>query len=229
MIIGCKKQVEAALADQKKVADVEVSRQLERKVEQTSRQVDRLKKDLDAAEKLPDDSTKEKKAKTKAIDKAKKDLEKAKSENEVAVKARDKPIQEALQRRIDKCQKLLDEAEKMPETNDQEKQMKLHRIEQCKPVWKSYPEKSCVDLREPPRHRADAAAGTTSRRWRGIATPLRRGSIRKHVSSMACGARNLTSTRLWCWASLGWERVSVPVTPVPVNTQEQRAIAALCS
>ena len=56
---------------------------------------------------------------------------------------------------------------------------------------------------------------------------MRRGSIRKHVSSMACGARNLTSTRLWCWASLGWERVSVPVTPVPVNTQEQRAIAAL--
>ena len=35
VIIGCKKQVEAALADQKKVADVEVSRQLERKVEQT--------------------------------------------------------------------------------------------------------------------------------------------------------------------------------------------------
>ena len=39
-------------------------------------------------------------------------------------------------------------------------------------VWKStselgYPEKYCVDLREPPRHRADAVAGTTSRRWRG--------------------------------------------------------------
>ena len=120
------------MADQKKVADVEVSRQLERKVEQTSRVVDRLKKDLDQAEKLPDDSAKEKKAKTKAVDKCKKDLEKAKGENEVAVKARDKPIQEALQRRIDKCQKLIEEAEKMPETNDQEKQMKLHRIEQCK-------------------------------------------------------------------------------------------------
>ena len=45
-------------------------------------------------------------------------------------------------------------------------------------VWKStselgYPEKYCVDLREPPRHRADAATGTTSRRWRGIATPSR--------------------------------------------------------
>ena len=48
-------------------------------------------------------------------------------------------------------------------------------------VWKStselgYPEKYCVDLREPPRHRADAATGTTSRRWRGIATPSRRRS-----------------------------------------------------
>ena len=39
-------------------------------------------------------------------------------------------------------------------------------------VWEStselgHPEKYCVDLREPPRHRADAATGTTSRRWRG--------------------------------------------------------------
>ena len=105
VIIGRKKQVDAALADQKKVADVEVSRQLERKVEQTSRAVDRLKKDLDMAEKLPDDSAKEKKAKTKASRQGKKDLEKAKGENEVAVKARDKPIQEACSDRIDKCQK----------------------------------------------------------------------------------------------------------------------------
>ena len=35
-------------------------------------------------------------------------------------------------------------------------------------VWKStseleYPENYCRDLREPPRHRADAVAGTTSR------------------------------------------------------------------
>ena len=30
-----------------------------------------------------------------------------------------------------------------------------------------YPEKYCVDLREPPRHRADAVTGTASRRWRG--------------------------------------------------------------
>ena len=41
------------------------------------------------------------------------------------------------------------------------------------PVWKSTTELGC-DLREPPRHRADAATGTTSRRWRGIATPSRR-------------------------------------------------------
>mmetsp|Transcript_2864 Transcript_2864/g.6573 ORF Transcript_2864/g.6573 Transcript_2864/m.6573 type:complete len:247 (+) Transcript_2864:1805-2545(+) len=31
-------------------------------------------------------------------------------------------------------------------------------------------------LREPSRHRADAAMGTTSRRWRGLATPSRRRS-----------------------------------------------------
>jgi hypothetical protein len=37
-------------------------------------------------------------------------------------------------------------------------------------------EKYCVDVLEPPRHRADAATGTTSRRWRGIATPSRRRS-----------------------------------------------------
>ena len=61
------------------------------------------------------------------------------------------------------------------------------------PVWKStselgYPEKYCVDLREPPRHRADVATGTMSRRWRGIATPSRRRSYGKHVASMAWGA-----------------------------------------
>ena len=50
--------------------------------------------------------------------------------------------------------------------------------------------------------------------------------LRKHVASMACGARNLTSTRLWCCASLGCESVRVPVTPVPVSTHEQRAITA---
>jgi len=40
------------------------------------------------------------------------------------------------------------------------------------PVWKStselgYPENYCKDLREPPRHRGDAVAETTSRRSRG--------------------------------------------------------------
>ena len=67
-------------------------------------------------------------------------------------------------------------------------------------VWKSTselgsPEKHCVDLREPPRHRADVATGTMSRRWRGIATPSRRRSYGKHVASMAWGARNLISTQ----------------------------------
>ena len=36
--------------------------------------------------------------------------------------------------------------------------------------------RNCVVLREPPRHRAGAITGTTSRRWRGIATPSRRCS-----------------------------------------------------
>jgi len=73
-------------------------------------------------------------------------------------------------------------------------------LEGREPVWKStselgYPEKYCVDLREPPRHRADVAMGTMSRRWRGIATPSRRRSYGKHVASMAWGARNLISTQ----------------------------------
>ncbi len=42
----------------------------------------------------------------------------------------------------------------------------------CCAVWKStselgYPENYCGDLREPPRHRAAAITGTTSRRWHG--------------------------------------------------------------
>ena len=45
-------------------------------------------------------------------------------------------------------------------------------VQRAGPVWKStselgYPEKYCVDLREPPRHGADTATETTSRRWRG--------------------------------------------------------------
>ena len=50
------------------------------------------------------------------------------------------------------------------------------------------PEKCCVDLREPPRHRADAVTGTTSRRWRGTATPSRRRSYGSSIASMAWGA-----------------------------------------
>ena len=150
---------------------------VERKVEQTGSQVDRLKKDLDRQKNSPMIG-KEKKAKTKAVDKCKKDLEKAKGENEVAVKARDKPIQEALQRRIDKCQKLIDEAEKMPETNDQEKQMKLHRIEQCKRAKakaekerdKAFPKpKEAPASATPP-----AAADAKVRRRRRTATATRR-------------------------------------------------------
>ena len=48
----------------------------------------------------------------------------------------------------------------------------LYAAARFEAVWKSiselgYPEKYCVDLREPPRHRADAVTGTASRRWRG--------------------------------------------------------------
>ena len=60
---------------------------------------------------------------------------------------------------------------------------------------KSTREKYCVDLREPPRHRAHSVTGTTSRRWRGIATPSRRRSYGDSVASMAWGARNLISTQ----------------------------------
>ena len=68
------------------------------------------------------------------------------------------------------------------------------------PVWKStselgYPEKYCVDLREPPRHRADAITATTSRRWPGNSTPSSRRSYGDNIASMAWGARNLISTQ----------------------------------
>ena len=61
-------------------------------------------------------------------------------------------------------------------------------------VWKSiselgYPENYCGDLREPPRHRADAVTGTESRRWHGTSTPSSRGSYEDNIaSSMAWGA-----------------------------------------
>ena len=86
-------------------------------MEQTSRAVDRLKKDL-TRRKTPAFGQ-EKKAMTKAVDKCKKDLEKAKGENEVAV-SQEINRSKRPAARIDKCQKLIDEAEKMPETNDQE-------------------------------------------------------------------------------------------------------------
>jgi len=59
--------------------------------------------------------------------------------------------------------------------------------------WKSssefdYPENYCVDLREPPSHRADADTGTTSRRWHGLATPSSRCSYGDNIASMACSA-----------------------------------------
>ena len=48
-----------------------------------------------------------------------------------------------------------------------------HRCEITKGAPSASP---CVDLRVPPRHRADAATGTTSLRWRRIATPSHRCS-----------------------------------------------------
>jgi len=129
VIKAAQKAVAEAEAGQKKEEEVEVSRQQQRAVERTSRSADQCKKDLDLAEALPDDSAKEKKAKTKAVEKATKALEKAKSANEAAVAARDKPIQEGLQRRVDRCQKAIDEATALPETTDPEKALKLQKLE----------------------------------------------------------------------------------------------------
>ena len=60
-------------------------------------------------------------------------------------------------------------------------------------VWKStselgYPENYSGDLCEPPRHRADAVPGKTSRRWRGTSTPSSRCSYEDTIASMAWGA-----------------------------------------
>ena len=52
-------------------------------------------------------------------------------------------------------------------------------------VWKSTSELG---------YRADAVTATTSRRWRGIATPSSRRSYGDNIASMAWGARNLIST-----------------------------------
>ena len=46
----------------------------------------------------------------------------------------------------------------------------------------------CVDLREPPRHRADAVTATTSRRWPGNSTPSSRSTYGSNIASMAWGA-----------------------------------------
>jgi len=43
----------------------------------------------------------------------------------------------------------------------------------------------CGDLRKPPRRRADAATGTTSRRWRGTSTLSSRRSYGDNVASTA--------------------------------------------
>ena len=76
-------------------------------------------------------------------------------------------------------------------------------VQRAGPVWKStselgYPEKYCVDLREPPRHRADAVTGTTSRRWRRISTPSSRCSYRNDVSRRWRGRPRFVSTQVAC-------------------------------
>ena len=63
-------------------------------------------------------------------------------------------------------------------------------------AWKSTSELNCGDLREPSRHRADAATGATSRRWRRLFTPSSRCSYGDDVASMALGVRNLISTQV---------------------------------
>ena len=69
-------------------------------------------------------------------------------------------------------------------------------------VWKSTADRSFeptpssrrVDGLDTPRHRADAATETTSRRWRGHLTPSSRRSYGDNIASMASGARILIST-----------------------------------
>ena len=89
----------------------------------------------------------------------------------------------------------------------------------CSPGWKSNfgrptpstrfcpPEKYCVDLREPPRHRADAVTGPTSRRWREIATPSRR---RSYVTA-AARWRGISTP------STSWRHEGLVSTPVPAG------------
>ena len=67
-------------------------------------------------------------------------------------------------------------------------------------VWTSTSE---LGYREPPRHRADAVVGTTSRRWRGTSTPSSRCSYGDNVASMAWGACNFISTQVVWWFTVG--------------------------
>ena len=71
------------------------------------------------------------------------------------------------------------------------------------PVWKSTSELGY--LREPPRHRADAATGTTSRRWRGIATPSSRRGHGDNIMKMAWNRHAIAQTQLRKHvASIAW-------------------------
>ena len=57
-------------------------------------------------------------------------------------------------------------------------------------VWKSTSDLGC----EPPRRRADAAAGTSSHRWRGIATPSSRRGHGANGTSMAWNRHAIAQT-----------------------------------
>ena len=95
---------------------------------------------------------------------------------------------------------------------EERKEMKTTRDEavakakELEAVWKStsvlgYPEKYCVDLRDPPRHRAGAFTGTTSRQWPGNSTPSSRRSYGDNIAS------NLISTQVGSARPEGGERL----------------------
>ena len=79
---------------------------------------------------------------------------------------------------------------------------------------------NCVDLREPPWHRADAVTGTTSRRWPGNSTPSSRRSYRGNIASMAWGARNFISTLTGTMLMFGFDCAARmtrrPILPNPL-------------
>ena len=76
----------------------------------------------------------------------------------------------------------------MPETNDQEKQMKLHRIEQCKRAkakaekerYKAFPKP-----KEAPRAGASARAGCCRRQGQG-GEDRRRPNVRRENERSSC-------------------------------------------